>query len=193
MKRFLSFLLIFTMIFIFTACNNNNSSSPVVDLEYYAKLGKIPEVDYTLGEDINKIKSDFEKIENQEQPEDSKDDHVHEFYYSITETEVGTCIDDGRTQYYFSDGQEEKGVAFMVTYDTAFGFNNGTVSVDVTDALKGLEYTELSSYDDLDFFIGWLSNVSAIKYTFKNRVVLFIFEDNGLCATAIYDTDNWEF
>ena len=45
MKKLFSLVLVFVIVFSFTACGKKDTSSDInsVDIEYYAKLGQIPE------------------------------------------------------------------------------------------------------------------------------------------------------
>ena len=44
---------------------------------------------------------------------------------------------------------------------------------------------------DNAFFLFDTENTSVLKYSIENYVVLFVFVDNALTATAIYDINNW--
>ena len=186
MKKLICFLLTAAIIFSLAACGKENtgSDSNSVDLEYYAKLGQIPECDYMLGESVEKVKSELSAL-------DEKYQGANEFMYSVQEGEKTVEINNGTFLYYYTKENVANGISYIVSLDTAYGFEPGTVSIEVTDALSEYEYTEEAANDNNAFFLFDHTNCSVFKYEFDNYAVSFVFQDNALCATAIYDTANW--
>ncbi len=186
MKRILSFLLCLILILSLTACNKNDTSSDVssVDVEYYAKLGSMPECKYKLGTDIETIKKDLEEHYN-----DKSEDHA---VYEVVEGEETVLIDGGDFQYYYYKDKADKGISYIVSFEKAFGFDVGTVSVEIEDALKNFKYTEEDMNDDNSFFVFGGGSGKVLKYKFSANTVSFVFVNDALYATAIYKTDDWE-
>lgn len=187
MKKILSIILSAVMLLSFAACKNNDNSSKsnTVDLEYYAGLGQLPECNYKLGDSIETLKSELSAANDQ--AAESGEDYV----YSVTEGEKTVRIDNGSFVYYYAKSKERDGISYIISLDTAYGFESGTSVLEIKEALPELEPAEEDANSDNVFFIYGLSNGTVFKYTFENRVVMFVFSDNMLCATAIYDTDNW--
>lgn len=189
MKKIFVFVLSAVMLLSLTACgkDGNSSKKNTVDLEYYAQLGQLPECKYKLGDSVEAVKNELSS-ENEAAASNDAD-----YVYSVTEGEKTVRIDNGSFIYYYGKNEEDKGISYIVSLDTAYGFAIGTSVLELKEALPELEPTEESANSDNSFFIYGISDGSVLNYTFGNKVVAFIFADNMLCATAIYDTDNWNY
>ena len=160
-------------------------AAPSVDLEYYAGLGSIPECPYTLGTDVAAVKAELEAAASQ----DGEENDV--VIYDVTEGERTVRIDNGQFLYYYEKSNESAGISYIVDLQTAYGFELGTVSLEVKDALAGYEPEETDLTEDDVFFLFGISNATGLRVNFDNIGILFVFQDNLLCATAIYNTTNW--
>ena len=183
MKRIVCFLLVFVLAFSFTACgkDKDNKKENAVDIEYYAKLGKIPECDVAIGKDIEELKDELSK--------EAADDH--EAFYDIQEGDKTVLIHDGKHNFYYVKGKEKDGISYIVSYEDAFGFEIGEISVTVKEALGEIEFAEEKLSQDNAFFVFGAQNGSVIKCEIEKYTVMFVFDDNALCATAIYVTKDW--
>ena len=179
MKKFLCLILAIVLCFCFTACKHERKDEPTLDIEYFAELGQIPECDYSLGDDPAKIEADFRKFIEE-------DEH---YYLNIEESDNNVLIDNGTYKFYYKKDETDKGIAYLVTFDTAYGFEIGTISLEIKEALGETEYTEEKITDNNAFFILGAENGSVIKYKSENNTVLCVFDNNALCATAIYKND----
>ena len=56
----------------------------------------------------------------------------------------------------------------------------------------GLSPNKIKREDNVFFFMGDISNVNLLKIAFEKNTVMFIFQDNALCATVIYSNENWK-
>ena len=175
------------MIASLAACGKDKEDKKTaeVDIEYYAKLGEIPECDYKLGEDPEKIKSDLSSRE------ESAADNDEEYAYYVTEGEKSIRIDNGDFSYFYERGKEKKGISYIVAFDRAYDFEVGNSILDVKESLAGFSYTEEPANESNTFFLMGLDNGTIMRYTFDDTVIIFVFQDNELFATAIYNTDNW--
>ncbi len=187
MKKIVSILLSAVILFSFAACGKEKaeSSTPSVDLEYYAKLGSIPDCPYKLGQDIEELKSALETAEKE--TVEAGGDYV----YQVTEGELSVQINNGSYIYYYEKDKEVAGISYIAALDSAFGFDSGESILSVKDALAGIEYTEEDATSDNVFFMLGFSGGKLLKYTFDNITIIFVFSDSMLTAAAIYDTDNW--
>ena len=187
MKKILCIILSAVILLFFAACQNNDNSSKsnAVDLEYYAGLGQLPECNYKLGDSIETVKSELSAANDQAAQNDE------DYVYSVTDGEKTVRIDNGSFVYYYEKGRESDGISYIISLDTAYGFESGTSILEIKEALPELEPTEEDANSDNVFFIYGVSNGTVLKYNFKNRVVMFVFADNMLCATALYDTNSW--
>lgn len=176
MRKILAVLFCLIFIFSFTACGEKEKKKTEhsVDIEYYAKAGQMPEVNYALGSDVEKVKNEL-----------SAEAEKSESVYSVTEGESTVLIDNGEICYYYKKSNPEKGIDYIVNYGTAFGFPIGSVTVEVKEALDGYSYTEEVLNEENAFFMFDTENGSVIKCRFEDNTVLFVFKDNALCATAL--------
>lgn len=186
MKKLLCMALGFCILFVFTSCGAAKTASEgdKVDVEYYAKLGKIPESEYSLGAGIDemqaKLSAAFESA-----GEDA------DVVYEVSEGERTVGINTGATQYYYMKDKKTAGVGFMVNYEKAYGFEPGTVIIEVRDALEKFKADEHEASGNELFFLPVTENNTVLSYTFGKYKLMFVFQDNALCATAIYNPENW--
>ena len=186
MKKIIAIFLCLIFVFSLTACKKEDTSSGSnsVDVEYYAKLGSMPETKYSLGQDVGTLKTELEEHYNT-----TEDHHA---VFNVVEGEKTVQIDSGNFQYYYYKEKLSDGVSYIVSFDKAFGFDVGTVSVEITDALNLFEFTEEEFNDDNSFFVLGINDGKVIKYKFAENTVSFVFVDDALYATALYKTDDWE-
>lgn len=186
MKKILSFLLVFALLFSLTACGKEkkvDKQDDGIDIEYYAKLGQIPEIEYTLGSDIDKLKEDLSKL--------MEEDVEGEVVYNILEGAENYLIDNGKYSYLYKKANPEKGIGCIVDYDTAYGFELGTVIIEVKEALAEYEYTEEALNDKNAFFMFGVDSGTVIECKFDDNTLAFVFVDNALSATALYTGSDW--
>ena len=197
MKKLISLILCLCFIFGFVGCGNKDKKSESdVDLEYYAKLGKIPEVEFTLGEDIEKVTDQLSALLEDEDENSSDDSHDHdqaEYRFEIVEGQNNVLLDNGTVGYYYNKVNKNNGVSYIVNYDTSFGFEKGTVSVEIKNALKGFEFEEADVSENNAFFATYISNGTVLETKINNVVIMFVFQENELYATVMYDANNWSF
>ena len=185
MKKLISILLSLVILFAFSACGKKSkkAKSNSVDFEYYAKLGQISEIPYALGKNVDEI---IDELTSKAEENDSD-----EYVFNIIEGEKNVLIDNGTVLYYYSKADKEKGISYIVDFGTAFGFEIGTVSVEIKEALSDYKCTEETATTDNAVFLYEITDGTIYKYTFDNYVVMFVFQENMLFATAIYDSNYW--
>ena len=183
MKNIFCVLLSVVMLMSFTACNKEDtvSKEPAVDLEYYAKIEKIPECKYNLGFDAETLKKELSDYAESEEGSESLYDEI--------EGEETVCVTNGSYNFYYEKDNEQDGIAYIVSYEKAFGFEIGESIVTVKDRLAGTKYTEEEINDDNAFFMFASEEGSVIKSEFEHISIMFVFVNNELSATAIYNND----
>lgn len=179
--------LILAMVFVFSLCgcskDGEKKDKNNIDIEYYANLGQMPECKYSLNESINKIKDELSK------EFDSSD--IEEMVYNVSEKGNRVQIDNGQYKYYYLKDKEDKGVSYIVNFDTAFGFEIGTSAAEIEMALEDFDFkTEEISKDKVFFLLG-APEGNIIECSFEGNTVMFVFENHALCATALYNTSDW--
>ncbi len=197
MKKFISILLVIGLVFTLCACSGNGKKKEnKVDLEYYANLGQMPEAEYTLGENPNTVIDGLNKLKEQaeaEHEDDPNHNHGHdeqEFYFEIVQGENNVLLDNGNICYYYNKTNEDKGISYIVNYDAAFEFPLGTVILEVKEALSGIKLTEEPLTEENAFFASYVIDGTVLKAEFEKATVIFVFQENELFATAIYNS-NW--
>ena len=100
MKRILSLILCLTLVFVFAACGEKEKEKQQekigIDVEYYAKLGKIPEFKYKLGDNGETAAKEVEKsLEN-------STDH-HDGYCNVYEGDKKTTVDVSGASFVYDN------------------------------------------------------------------------------------------
>lgn len=200
MKKLFSILLSVILVFSFAACGDKEKDNKnTIDLEYYAKLGQIPEMEYTLGTDVDTVTDQLNaKMEQHQEEHEDDSDHSHdhneqEFMFQVLEGENNVLLDNGTKNYYYNKKNKEDGISYIVNYDTAFGLEIGTVSVQVKESLSDYELKEENISEENAFFATYISEGTVLKAEIDEVVILFVFQENELFATAMYDVNNWSF
>lgn len=185
MKRIIALLLCLTFLLTLGGCKNGKKNGGNgVDIEYFANLGQIPENDITLGTTPEKLKETLDK-----RGEEAEKNGEH-YGYNEVEGENNVLVEEGPYDYYYKKANPQNGVAYIVSYQDAYGFKIGDIIVEVEEHLSDYEVEKLGANDKNAFFyFGDYNKAQILRIPFKNNTVLFLFEDNSLCATAIYRND----
>lgn len=185
MKKLFCVLLSVFLLFSFTACGKKDKTDgSKIDLEYYVKLGQIPESEYSIGSDVEEIKEKLKAAFDGTEDSDA--------VYDVIEGEENVLIDGGLYNYYYKKANKSKGISYIVSYDTAYGFNIGDVIIEVRDAFKDIKFKEEALTEENSFFLPGASEGTVLKAQISNYTVSFVFVDNALCATTLYLTNEWK-
>lgn len=182
MKRILSLLLCLTLIFTFAACGKGKSKKPEkigIDVQYYAKLGKIPEFEYKLGDNGEEAAKAIEKS-----LEDSTDHH--DGYCNVYEGDTKTTVDVSGATFIYDN--KTKKIEKIVCFNKSYEFALDTVTIEIKKAMSsyGFEAESRSLTDqELSLFLA-SPDSTALEYEFDNNTVVFAFYENMLFATMIY-------
>ena len=182
MKKILCVLLSLVFVLSFTACKKESKTNEsTVDLEYYANLGKIPESKYSLGADVDTLTNELSEFAESEEGAES--------LYDVSEGEETVCITNGIYNFYYDKDKKQDGINYIVSFETAYGFETGEVILTVKEAIGDIKYTEEEVNEDNAFFLPFISEGSVLKCEFQKNTIMFVFENNALCATAIYQNN----
>lgn len=186
MKKILALILSFVFVISFSACKDKEKANTnKVDIEYFANIGKIPESQFALGDKGDDIKKALEEKHSDNESEDS--------YFDVIEGEKNVLITDGTYEYYYKKASAEKEIAYIVSYSDAYGFKLGDALLEVKNSLKNYEIKEENvTADNLFFYMGDIANSNMITVEFEKNTVIFVFENNALCATVIFSSENWK-
>lgn len=188
MKKIVVFFLALSFIFCITGCSDKDkdSNKVKVDIEYYANLGQIPECEYPLGTSVDTFKEETTT-------ESVGANHTHEgIFYNVTEYDDYVFIESNAYSYFYLKDKKAEGVSYIVSYDTAFGFEIGTVSIEIKEAIGDTNHTTEQLTKENAFFMRGMVNGELIKCKYDKNTVIFVIQDNVLCATAIYRNSDWE-
>ena len=124
---------------IFSACSNETTSSNEITDNKSAivegvKNGKIPEIDYALGDNPDGIKKHFEDLLAAESHSEEDHNHSHDGVTSFTVTEGLSTVkmDAGKFVYHYEKDKKANGISVIVSYTDAFGFTAGeTIIIEV--------------------------------------------------------------
>lgn len=185
MKRIIAFIICLCMVFCLSACKDADTASTPksatdVDIVAAVKEGKIPEGEYTLGDDYDPI---FNKLTNNGEDVDGM------FYQRSEEGEYSVLSDAEGFSCYFITEEKEKGIVAIATFGDAFGFSHSTMTNQVLDALKtqGIKAEEKPADSDDIFFMPSAVGYTQIECEIADNTVIFVFYEGLLCATAICD------
>ncbi|MBR5923299.1 MAG: hypothetical protein IKZ59_05845 [Clostridia bacterium] len=168
-------VLCLAVLFCAAGCKSGKEKKSVYGVNFaaYADAGEIPESKLKIGDSIPSFDS-----EETESEYFSMDSEEPPFFMAAT----------GEFGYYYEKGDDPR-IKSIMGYDTCFGFDNGTVSITVKEALdsRNIKYTEREPVEGEIFYMSLSSGTSVIECKqFKYRLV-FVFSDNALCATYLGD------
>lgn len=179
MKKILCLVLCVIFVFSFAACdkNSNKNSNHSVDIEYYAKLGQINDLEYKLGDAIDKTKTTLSE---------TVDDHGESLYFDYTSGDY-TVMTDGAVCACYKTEDESAGITQIVKYGDAYGFTVGDISTQIRDIMSDMGYdaTERAATRDDIFFLPAGADMTVLEYKINDNTVLFVFQEHALSATVI--------
>ena len=187
MKRALCFLLVIFTLVLFSGCNDKTDSSQTrptvetdasdVDIVKYVKKGTMPEIEYTLGDDVEKAKS--KAIED-------KDLEAEQL---MEGDEYTTIITNDNVNLIYETKNAQKGIQYIVGFGKCYGFDSGTDSNTVSEVMKsaGFNATLKAIPQNLIKFVPASSGCECLSYTISEKSLNFVFDNNYLAATIIYE------
>ena len=186
MKRIMAFILCACMVFLLSACAEKEEKTKTehsVDVEYYAKIGQIPEHTYHLGADADEMEEAFEEEDerNEENAENDPDAHLHSVYGLMERDDYSILSYNGANYYFKDDGK----ISAIVSLDDAYGFKIGQLSPEIKKALSKFETEEKKGTEDVIFFLPAAESYTYFEYKFGENTVIFTFQNNALCAVAL--------
>lgn len=184
MKKIVCLALCLILAVLLCGCAQSKDSAPKasVNVKKYALSGEMPEIEYALGADVDKIIADYEKLNAQET------DDEHASHYMTYEIGERTIIATGDVNYYYDTDKKANGISYIVNFSDAFGFKQGSVLSDVKQAMEKSGFSaEREDVDSQDiFFLPFIDGLEVLEYKFEDRTVLFVFQNNCLCACALF-------
>ena len=196
MKRLLALILSLALCFCFASCKKDEKkqSKIGIDVEYYAKLGQIPECEYQLGQNVDEMLKELEEKQKaaEEKYADADHDHSDEiesnFHYHNEDMGWIQIYGDNGYIYRYDPENKSKGINRIISSNAAYGFKTSDVSSEVRDALSsyGFDSKERDLTDKETAYYGAAENSTCLEYNFGGNTVLFIFNNNALFATSLF-------
>ena len=169
MKKLTALFVCFCVFMFAAGCGDENAkTSHGVDIAYFADIGAMPESELKLGDTA---------------PEQKED---NESYFFYSEGDKG-CASTGEFNYYYDTSEKEPKISAIAGFNTCYGFENGSISIEITKALdsQGIDYKERAAGVDELFFLPAGEGRSVIECKSLKHNLIFVFEDNALCAVLI--------
>ncbi|MBQ8203833.1 MAG: hypothetical protein IJZ75_06095 [Clostridia bacterium] len=187
MKRILALLLALCLVMSLAGCGGKKGKYDFkgVDVEYYANLGQLPESEIKLGDDVDTAYADLMAEYAHEETEEEAE-HEETFCLSFTEGKY-TVISVPTVNYYYVTNEKDEGVSAIAVFEKAYGFELGTVYVEIKEEMEARGFTaELCDLDKNEgFFMPYAEGCKSLTYQFEKAKVIFVFYENALSATAI--------
>lgn len=179
MKKILSLILCMIFVFSLAACGEDfdNKSDHSIDIEYYAKLGQINDLQYKLGDSVETAQELLNK---------TTDDHGESNYFDYESGDY-TVMTDGGVYCCYKTEDKVAGLTHIVKSGDAYGFTVGAVSTQIRDIMsgKGYDATEREAKRSEVFFLPAGADMTVLEYEIGNTTVLFVFQEHALSATVI--------
>ncbi len=153
MKKLIAIALSLIFVMGLCGCKGDKKQESLVDLEYYAKLGQMPETKFVLGNSADEV---IEFMDEESNKTEANGEHT---VNEVIELEENVIVSDGSFEYYYKKDDKDKKIGCISSLGDAFTFERGTVILEVKNALKGTEITEEPATEENAFFhIGDIEN-----------------------------------
>ena len=202
MKRIIAlFLALVLLTGTFAACSkedvsSTNKTDSITAIKEGIQNGKIPEIDFALGDNPDGIKKHFDDLlAGGDHAEEGDHNHSHDEVTSFTVTEGFTTVkmDAGKFVYHYEKDKKSNGVSVIVSFTKAFGFTSGeTTMQEVSACFDQNAITKFTaSEDDMYFLVFPLENTMILRNESGDTRLDFYFNENVLVAVVLMDKNNW--
>ena len=216
MKRIFCLLIALCMCVSFCSCKKaepetdtySGGSDHSVDVAKLASAGRIPEVEFMLGDSVEAVKDALFQIsagmthekfcENMREAGYEPDGSEYDGYVTETAVEDHTIMaslynEDNASSVYcmYSPSKESSGISAIAVVGEVYGFDGNTVIEYVKNAM-GLEFKE--SKADSDFYFLPKGDDDAVCLTYElgvHKLELYFSHYNTFVAAVLYDTNIW--
>ncbi len=188
----LSFAISLTLMVTLCGClgdkksnESKSSSSNGMNIISYAKDGKIPEIPFALGENVETLKSKYkDTVESGSEVDD----------LTVDEGEKTVWLDGGSVVFCYTKANADKGISVVISKEYAYNFSMGGVSTpeDVIATVDSKDYTRQAATENEVFFLPTVpENCECIKYIAGENELRFIFIDGYLSAVTLINPALW--
>jgi len=213
MKRFTALVMTVMICVSFCACNKQDAdntyggSDHEVDVVKLASSGRIPDVNFMLGDSVTAVKDELFSIsagmthdefcENMRDAGYEPDGKEYDGY--VTETKSGDHVimaslyneeNAGSVYCMYTDGHEKSGISAIAVVGEAYGFDGNTIIEYVKNAVDA-EFTEEKA-DSNFYFLPKGEGAVCLTYELgSHKLELYFSEYRTFVAAVIYDMNIW--
>lgn len=168
MRKTVLILLCALTVLSFAGCKDTGKTSHSVDIEYFANMGAVPESELKIGDSVPEI--------------EEYDDN-----YFVSSDGDDSFFSNGEFNFFYDTSEKEPKINKIACFSKSFGFEIGDISIEIINALEdaGIKYTERAEKDGELSFLPKSDNRSVVECRSLKHKLVFVFEDNALCATVI--------
>ena len=216
MKKIVSILIVLSMCFAFCSCKNevdktdtySGGSDHSVDVVKLASSGRIPEVEFLLGDSVEAVKNELfqlsagmsheEFCDNMREAGYEPDGSEYSGYVTETSVDDHTVMaslynEDTASSVYglYSDDNVDAGIAAIAVVVEDYGYDGNTVIEYVKNAM-GEKYIEEKADSKFYFLPKGEDNATCLTYKLGvHKLELYFSQYNTFVAAVLYDTNIW--
>ncbi|MBO4432370.1 MAG: hypothetical protein J5852_02435 [Clostridia bacterium] len=171
MKKVICIVLALSLFMFAAACKEKKEEvKHDVDVSYFADMGTMKGSDLKIGDSV---------------PEEKDDDDT----YFFTKAGAKSYFSNGDFCYYYDEDKKDPKIYAIAAFSDCMGFETGAISIEVTDVLdsQNVEYTSRTPKKDEVFFLPAADNREIIECKGFKHNLIFVFENNALCAAYLGD------
>lgn len=210
MKRIVSILLSVIILLTLAGCGNKENENKIehsVDVSKLAKEGRIPEVEFVIGDPVDGIKdalfeiaadmSHDDFVKNMQEAGYVPDGSEYSSYLNIIESDGRTILSasyDSANAVYcmYNTENQDAGISAIAVIGSAYGYDGNTVIDYVKNSIDE-QFTEAEAKSDLSFLPKASDGATMISYEMGVYKLEFYFSSyNTLAATVLYNTETWK-
>ena len=215
MKRLIAFLMAVCLGLTFCACKKEESKTDTfsggndhsVEVAKLASAGRIPEVEFMLGDSVDAVKDALFQISAGMTHEEFCDS-MREAGYEPDGTEYNGYVEETALEGHtvmaslyneesansvycmYTSSKPDAGISAIAVVGEVYGFDGNTVIEYVKNAV-GEEYTESEAKSDL-YFLPKGEGATCLTYELGvHKLELYFSQYNTFVAAVLYDTNIW--
>ena len=216
MKKVLSILMVFCVCFAFSSCKKESEKTDTysggsdhsVDVVKLASSGRIPEVEFLLGDSVEAVKNELFRLsagmtheefcDNMREAGYEPDGSEYSGYVTETSVDGHTVMaslynEDTSSSVYglYSNDNVDAGISAIAVVGEVYGFDGNTVMEYVKNAM-GEKYTEEKSNSKFYFLPKSEENAVCLTYELgAHKLELYFSQYNTFVAAVLYDVNIW--
>ena len=211
MKRITSVVMALILLIALCACNNSDKNNikvdHSVDVAKLAREGRIPEVEFIIGDSVDGVKDSLFQISagmshddfvaNMQEAGYAADGSEYSSYINIIEANGRTILsaaDNKNNAVYcmYNTENAESGIGAIAVIGDAYGFS-GNTELDYVKGSINEKFIESKAQSDQSFLPKSDDGAICLTYELGVYKLEFYFSSyNTLSATVLYNTEIWK-